>query len=64
MTIEEQVWNGLCSRIRYATVADIAKKLKLNKSTVKSYVLMYYKRGLLDMKLRPSDKVKRYKIKD
>jgi predicted transcriptional regulator len=64
MTIEEQVWEALCKRLTYASVDAIAKKAKLNKSTVRSYLLMYYKKGLLDMKLRKLDNVKQYKIKD
>jgi predicted transcriptional regulator len=63
MKIEEQIWNGLCKRIRYAEAKHIAKKLGLNEATVKWYLNKYYKQGLLDMRIRPSNKIKRYRIK-
>jgi DNA-binding transcriptional ArsR family regulator len=64
MTIEEQLWEALCKRVDYASIDTIARRAKLNKSTVRSYLLMYYKKGLLDMKPRKSDNVNQYKIKD
>jgi len=64
MLIEDQLWEGLCRQINYATPLAIAKRLKLNHSTVKHYILVFYKKGFLSMKVHPVKKVKMYKIKD
>jgi Mn-dependent DtxR family transcriptional regulator len=62
MTIDDQLWDEMCRRTNFACVDSIAKKLKFNKSTVRAYLIAYYKRGLLDMTKRGSTKF--YKVKD
>ena len=62
MTIDDQLWNEMCRRTNFACPASIAKKLGLNKGTVRNYLIEYYKRGLLDMTQRRGTKF--YKVKD
>jgi len=51
MNIEEQVWDDLCGRKLFCTPRQISRKLMVPISTVRTYLIMWHKQYLLDVKV-------------
>lgn len=51
MTVEEQIWNDLCGRKMFCTARQISRKLMLPNGSVRTYLNMWVKREVLDIKV-------------
>ena len=51
MTVEEQIWNDLCGRKQFCTARQISRKLMVPNSTVRTYLNLWQKSDVLDVKV-------------
>lgn len=51
LRVEDQIWNDLVERKLFCTARQISRKLMVPISTVRSYLHMWHKRQVLDVKV-------------
>lgn len=51
MTIEDQVWNDLVGRKHFCTARQISRKLMVPISTVRTYLIMWHGKQVLDLQV-------------
>ena len=61
MTLEEQIWEDLVSRKQFCSAKQISRKLMISISYVRTVLIVYHKRAILDKVVR--DKKNFYRIK-
>jgi len=62
MTVEEKVWNDLVGRKQFCTARQISRKLMVPNSTVRTYLIMWYNKQVLDLQV--VGKTNFYRIKE
>lgn len=51
LRVEDQIWNDLVERKLFCTARQISRKLMVPIATVRSYLHMWHKRQVLDVKV-------------
>jgi len=51
MTVEDQVWNDLVGRKQFCTARQISRKLMVPISTVRTYLILWHSKQVLDLQV-------------